>query len=389
MASNDASFYAVVAKELFQSDNLINLTYAHLDWLDKPHFPFWLTVLSYKIFGINAFAYILPGFIFYLLGGWYTYLLANNMYDKQVGLLSVVIYFSSLHLMTSSIDIRAEAYLVGLIVPACYYWYKYYNEKNYFSANVFLGSIFTALSIMTKGLFVIIPIFSGIICIWLFNKDTKNFKPIKFLLAIILILLMITPELISLYLQFDLHPDKIIYGHNNVSGLKFFFWDSQFGRFFNSGPIVTKHVDYFAHYMYFFHTLLWSILPWTFIFIVAIYNIIKDLRFSSDVIDINQQKKNYIFLLGSIIPIFIVFSITNFQLDHYTNIIIPFVCVICSVWLCKKATRVISHPVFYYQTIMSYLITIIVMIFSMLFLTDIIFLIFIISAILLLIFFAV
>ena len=64
LASNDASFYAVVAKELFQSDNWINLTYSHVDWLDKPHLPFWITVISYKVFGINSFAYILPGFIF-------------------------------------------------------------------------------------------------------------------------------------------------------------------------------------------------------------------------------------------------------------------------------------------------------------------------------------
>ena len=54
---------------------------------------------------------------------------------------------------------------------------------------------------------------------------------------LVLLILFINPELICLYIQFDLHPEKILFGHTHVSGIRFFFWDSQFGRFLNTGPI--------------------------------------------------------------------------------------------------------------------------------------------------------
>jgi hypothetical protein len=73
---------------------------------------------------------------------------------------------------------------------------------------------------------------------------------------VVLILLFITPELYSLYTQFDIHPEKVVFGRTNVSGLKFFFWDSQFGRFFNTGPIKGNGEPTF-----FLHTTLWPFYP--------------------------------------------------------------------------------------------------------------------------------
>jgi len=35
-------------------------------------------------------------------------------------------------------------------------------------------------------------------------------------------ILFITPELFCLYIQFDRHPEKILFGHTSVSGIRFF-----------------------------------------------------------------------------------------------------------------------------------------------------------------------
>jgi 4-amino-4-deoxy-L-arabinose transferase-like glycosyltransferase len=131
------------------------------DWLDKPHFPFWITALSFKIFGINSFAYILPGFIFNLIGAYYTYKLANYLYKNQdIALLSTLIYLTIFHLMISAIDVRAEAYLLGQIIPAVYYWLNYDDKFSW--KYLLLGAFFTGLALMTKGIFVVITIVSGI-----------------------------------------------------------------------------------------------------------------------------------------------------------------------------------------------------------------------------------
>lgn len=367
LGSNDSNFYSVVAKHILLSGDWINLTYAGHDWLDKPHLPFWLTAISYHIFGINAFAYIFPGFVFNLIGARYTFLLTRHIYTAQVGMVASILYLSALHLMLSAVDVRAEAYLLGEIMPACYYWYLY-NESNKFKLSYLLrGAFFTALAMMTKGIFVIVTIFSGIILLWVYTRQWKNFISKKWIFALILSFLFISPEIYALIHQFDLHPEKVVFGKTAVSGVKFFFWDSQFGRFFDNGAITSGHAPRgIGHYFYFVHTFLWSFLPWSMFFIVALWNIYKDLRLSPDLPKVSEQKSLHIYFLGCFIPTFVLFSVTQFQLDHYTNILIPFASIMSANWICNKGTRFVTHPVFYFQTIMSYILWLLVSVMSLL-----------------------
>ncbi len=352
LGSNDSNFYSVVAKHIYTSGNWIDLTFAGNDWLDKPHLPFWLTAISYKIFGVNAFAYVFPGFLFNLIGARYTYLLGRHFYTHQVGQLATIFYFTALHLMLSAIDVRAEAYLLGEIIPACYYWllYNQHSVRKY----LILGAFFTALAMMTKGIFVLVTIFSGLCAVWIYTKAWGNFISKKWWLAIGLSFVFISPELIALFVQFDMHPEKVIFDHTHVSGLKFFFWDSQFGRFFDTGPITSGHKSSIGHYFFFIHTFLWSFLPWSMIFLVALWDMYKDLRLSPDLPKVKEQKCHHLYLLGAFFPTFILFSATNFQLDHYTNILVPFAAIICANWICNKATRFVTHPLFYFQTVLAF-----------------------------------
>ena len=354
LGSNDSNFYAVVSKNIIESGNWINLTFNHQDWLDKPHLPFWLIAISYKIFGINTFSYILPGFIFNLIGAWYTYLLAKHIFgSREVGLLSMLFYLTSLHLMLSSIDVRQEAFLLGTIIPACYYWYLY-NESNVINIRyLLLGALFTGCAVMTKGVFVLLTIFSGLFFVWIYTRNFYNFICKKWLYAYFLSFIVIIPELMALYLQFDAHPEKLVFGIHGISGIKWFFWGSQFGRFFDIGPITSNSHATIGHYFFFIHTFLWAYLPWTLLLPFAIWNMISSIRLSTEVLE-NQQNKqsrlNYIYLLGSFIPTFILFSLTKFQLDHYINILIPFAAILCADWVFNKATRLTSHWVFNLQS---------------------------------------
>src|SRR5882757_740053 len=65
----DGALYATIAKTIAQTGDFINLKVGGKDWLDKPHFPFWMAALSFKIFGINGFAYKLPALLFWAIGG--------------------------------------------------------------------------------------------------------------------------------------------------------------------------------------------------------------------------------------------------------------------------------------------------------------------------------
>ena len=342
--SNDAYFYAVISKTIASSNNWIDLYSGGQDWLDKPHFPFWMAALSFKIFGINSFAYVLPGYLFHLLGAYYTYRLAKHLYNNEVGLLAMLIYVTSLHLMLSAMDVRAEAYLLGEIMPACYYWLIYDKESSLKS--LLLASFFTALALMTKGIFVVITIFSGLVAAWIYSGQFKKIIAPKWLLGYGLSLVFILPELICLYLQFDAHPEKVIFGQTHVSGILWYFWGSQFGRFFNSGPIVNKHGDVF----FFVHTYLWAFLPWSMVFIIATYQLIKNFKKEADKI----LKAKQVYLLAAFWLTFIMFSATKFQLDHYTNIIMPFAAILCADYLYRQSGKKLAQ----FQLVISILLII-------------------------------
>lgn len=358
LPNHDPSFYATMAKHIAQSNDWVNLIFNHVDSLDKPHFPFWVTAVFFKFLGISSFSYILPGFIFHLIGAYYTYLLAKHLLNQEVALLSVLFYVTALHLMLSNTDVKAEAYLLGEIMPACYYWMLYQESHRIKFSYLFLGAFFTALAMMTKGIFVLVTIGGGFIVLaiddvyqGITQKHPLRLYPLKWVLAFILSFILILPELVTLYLQFDAHPEKLVFGHTNVSGLKWYFWDSQLGRFFLTGPITRDPGSF--HYLYFVHTFLWAFLPWTIFFIMAFFSAIKSLCLKSCRMD-SAKRRAAIFLLGSFIPSFCMFSISSFQLDHYTNIIIPFAAILSASWIYEShlSARFMKH-VFNAQIILS------------------------------------
>jgi 4-amino-4-deoxy-L-arabinose transferase-like glycosyltransferase len=295
LRSTFSPYYGSIAKHILTSSNWSDLILLNQDWLDKPHLPFWLTAISFYIFGTNSIAYILPGFLFHLIGLYFTYKLAKIWYSKEVALLSVLL---------SAIDVRAEAFMLGEIMPACYFWLRYdkTNKLKYLLG----GAVFTAMALMTKGLFSLITITSGIAVLWLYQGRWRNFISFKWLFALALSFIFIFPELYVLYLQFDLHPEKIIYDHNGVSGIRWFFWDSQFGRFLATGPIRNEHAN-FSHYFFFAYTFLWAYLPWWPIFFISVWRFIKN--FTKNNID----KEAQIFLFASFFLTFILFSVSSFQ----------------------------------------------------------------------------
>ena len=314
----DGTLYATLAKNMVLRQNYADLTVNGHDWLDKPHFPFWVTALFFKCFGFKTWAYKLPGILFLLMGAVYTYYFAKSLYNKQVALWSVLILLTAQHILLSNNDVRAEPFLTGLIIASVYHFYKASIRNNYW--HLLAGCIFAACAIMTKGMFALIPIGGAIAGQLIITKQWKQLFNIKWLLALALILIFILPEIWCLYQQFDIHPEKVVFGQKGVSGIKFFFWDSQFGRFFNTGPIKGGGDPFF-----FLHTTLWAFLPWPLLLFVAIFLYIKKGWK-------NAQGQEWYCICGALLT-FLVFSASKFQLPHYLNIVFPFFAIITAQFL--------------------------------------------------------
>jgi len=312
----DGSLYATIAKTIAQTGDFVNLRVEGKDWLDKPHFPFWMAALSFRVMGVNAFAYKFPALLFWAAGAGYTWKLALSLYGKSVAQLSVLVYVSAAHLVISNNDVRAEPYLTGLIVGSVYHFYRASRTRP--GLHLVIGSLFAGCACMTKGPFVLITIGAGFILDWISGKEWEQFFHPRWWIAIALTAVFTLPEIYCLYLQFDCHPEKLVFGRTGVSGIRFFFWDSQFGRFFNTGPIKGSGDPFF-----YFHTLLWAFLPWSLLLYAAMVQKCRRRRaFPGDLV-----------CLGAALASFIVFSLSRFQLPHYLNILFPFFSILTAAWL--------------------------------------------------------
>ena len=117
----DGAVYAEISREMFRNGNYLELFLKGQDWLDKPHFQFWATSLSFHIFGISSFSYKLPAVLFMLIGAYYTYLFGKKFYSRKHGYIAALLLMTCQHIITSNSDVRAEPYLKGLTIFSLYY----------------------------------------------------------------------------------------------------------------------------------------------------------------------------------------------------------------------------------------------------------------------------
>lgn len=318
----DGALYAAISKRIALTGDWVNLYGDGHDWLDKPHLPFWLAALSFRFLGISAFAYKLPAFVCWLAGLYYTWRLALALYGRAVAQLATLIYATALHAILANVDVRAEAYLTAFVVAAIYYLYRA-DEAGKRWLYLLAGSFCCALAVMTKGVFVLITIGAGLAVYQLFTRQWKWFL-LYWWVVLALTLVFILPELYCLYEQFDKHPEKLVFNRTGVSGIRFFFWDSQFGRFFNSGPIKGEGDVFF-----FLHTVLWAFLPWSiFLYVTVVQLLRKKIPF---------QPRHWVAAGGALVS-FLLFSLSSFQLPHYIVIVFPQLAMLTAAWLVSLST---------------------------------------------------
>lgn len=327
--SDDPGLYGSIAKELIYKHTFWELYSYGIDWLDKPHLPFWLVMFSFKAFGIHTWTYKLPALICFLLSLLYTFLFTRKYYGQLAAVMAVLIVSTSLHIIMSNTDVRAEPYLMAFIIGAIYHISNL--EIRFKRIDFILAALLTAFAIMTKGIFVIVPIYAALGGQLLLQKRYAEIFRFKWIALVLLTIVFSLPEIYSLYIQFDLHPEKLVFEKRGVSGIKWFLYDSQFGRFTNDGPITRAKGDIF----FFVHTLLWALAPWCLIFY---YTLVRNIKRT-----IKGVKQPEYYALSGGLVLFLLFSVSSFQLPFYTNIIFPLFAVViasfCSEVLTNKAEQ--------------------------------------------------
>lgn len=323
LMDTDSAHHANIALHMYLTGDYVSLVDQAGDYLDKPHLHFWLCAFSYKIFGVTTFAYKLPSFLFTVLGTYSTYRLGKALYNAETGKLAALILASSFAFILANNDVRMDAILTACIAFSTWQLVAFIqNKKLLHVAGAALG---LALGFSTKGhIAVFVPAVAALFYL-LYKKDWKLFLNWKWLLLLMLFGLFIFPVVYCYYLQFNLHPEKIVRGKDHLNGVKFILLNQSVERFSGQMGGDAKH-DYF----FFLHSFLWAFAPWSILAYIAVAGRIKNFL---------RGREEWL-TTGVFLAMLIIVSLSGFKLPHYLNIVFPTTSVLVAAFIIQKKENV-------------------------------------------------
>lgn len=320
----DAAQYASMSREMLQSGNYLQLYDVGNEYLDKPPFLMWISAASMKVFGINNFAYRLPSFLFALLAVYSTFRFSLLFNNEKTSLLAALILATTQAFFLMNHDVRTDTILMSWVIFTIWQLAAFFKNKHFL--HFIAACVGIAGGLMTKGPIALIVPVLAFGSHFLLQRNFRAFFKWQYLVGLVIIAILILPMTIGLYQQFDLQPTKIVNGKTGVSGLRFFFWTQSFGR-------ITGESDWDNNSTIFFllQNMLWSFLPWIFLFLIAFFNQVKYIvrqRFR-----ISEQQEA-ITTAGFLLT-YISLGISNYQLPHYIFVVFPLAAVITAKFVFK------------------------------------------------------
>lgn len=309
----DAAQYAAISMEMMKNGSYLEVYHRGADYLDKPPMLFWLSSLSMYILGISNFAYKLPAVLVIILGIYSTYRFTLMWYDQKKALYAALILATTQAMFLVTNDVRTDGMLTGFVIFSVWQLSRFIRDLKI--SYLILGAIGVAAAMMTKGPLGIVLVAMAIGGDLLLKREWKNIFKWQWILLLIIVAILLIPMSYGLYTQFDLHPEKEVYGLKGPSGLRFFYWTQSFGRI--TGENYWKNDTSF---FFFFHTILWDFQPWIFLLIPALFKRFRTLIFSKFRIPSNVEFMSFSgFVLG-----FLALSKSGFKLPHYIFPLFPF-----------------------------------------------------------------
>ncbi|MEO8589733.1 MAG: glycosyltransferase family 39 protein [Flavobacteriales bacterium] len=292
----DAAQYASMSQDMVSSDNWLELYHRGQDYLDKPPLLFWLSALSFKVFGVYNWAYKLPSILFAFIGLFATYRFALLHYGREVARTAVLMFGSSAAFLVMTNDVRCDTILTGSVITAIWLgsaWMKERRGWQLIGCSVAIGA-----GMLAKGPMGAMAPLLALGGDALFRKRWHVLRDARLLLVPLIVSALLVPMCIGLYQQHGLH------------GIRFYFWEQSFGRL--TGENRWKDD---SSVLFFTHEVLWELLPWTVFVLIGFW---RDLR----AILKRQPVPEYATITGTML-VFIALSLSHFKLPHYLYVIVP------------------------------------------------------------------
>jgi 4-amino-4-deoxy-L-arabinose transferase-like glycosyltransferase len=308
----DAAQYAAMSMEMLQRGDYLHFYDRGNEYLDKPPLLFWLTALSFKLFGLSSFTYKLPSVLASLLAIYSTYEIGRLWYDKETGRWAAIILAACQAFFVYNNDVRTDALLTGFVTFSIWQLSAFIRDKR--ALNFIFGFIGIGFAMLAKGPIGLIVPAAAFGTHFLLRREWKMVFKWQWLIGLLIILAVLSPMLYGLYTQFDMHPEKTVNGQTGVSGLRFFFWTQSFGRITGESEWQNQFSGFF-----FIPTFMWMFLPWTLWFLWAFIKELITLAKKRFKLEGNEEG----FTIGGFLLIFIAVSLSRYKLPHYILVIMP------------------------------------------------------------------
>lgn len=293
IGSWDEAIYSEVAREGFLSNDWISFHHNGALWFEKPPIVIWLTMISFKIFGVNEFATWFFPAVFGVLGILATYFIAKKLFNPQIGLLSSLILLSIPHYVLMSRNNMMDIFLVSNSVVSFLFLIKSGENKKY----IIFSAVFLGLAFMSKNVVALLnlPVFFYYLYL---NNHLNILRDRYFYLSILLFFVIILPWHLIMVLRYKWDFVNEYMGYHLL-------------KRYNENILGTY---YSSDIFYYFKILLERAGSWWFVFLVAFFASLNDIK--------NKIKdKELKIIMFWAIFVFIFFTSSATKLHHY---ILPF-----------------------------------------------------------------
>ena len=302
--------WAEIVREMFLTRNFFHPTINGEPYFDKPLISYWLIAFVSAVTGrLDEWVVRLPSAASGLLGLWATVYMGRKLWSEQVGRTAGWILLTTYGVLfwarTGAADMEN---LAAITLAVASYWSR--REKSNFRTYLVFYLI-CFLGANCKGLTAVAVPVAAVIPDLVRERRWHGLLSVSHFFALAIGIVIYLAPFIWAYVTRE---------GSQESGLGLVFRENIL-RYFQ--PF--DHKEPFYAYLYYLPELL---LPWTPMFIVAVPGMLRPL---------NDLKQNTRWLLGTMILVFLFFTVSGSRRSYYILPILPFCALFISVFLNTEA----------------------------------------------------
>jgi 4-amino-4-deoxy-L-arabinose transferase-like glycosyltransferase len=312
----DAAQYAGMSRDMLRSGEYLQLEFRGEDYLDKPPLLFWLSALSFKVFGVHDWSYRLPSILFAFLGIYSTYRFAVLYHGITIARTAALMFGGSTAFLLMTNDVRCDTILTATVITAI--WMGSAWLRNGRTAELLGFALAIGAGLLVKGPIAAVAPMLAVGGQLVFTRAWRKLLDLRLGLVPLVVGVMLLPMCIGLYQQFG------------VNGLRFYFWEQSFGRITGENRWVDD-----STFLFFTHELPWQVLPWVVFVGIGVWVALRDL-FTL------RREPEHASTIGAV-SVFLALSFSHFKLPHYLYVTLPLFAVLGARALHRGASRGVAR----------------------------------------------